>query len=344
MHYGPIFVDVKGLALRPEEADMLRHPNVGGLTLFARNYESREQLQCLMAEIRATRPGLLVAVDHEGGCVQRFREGFTRIPPMADLGRWYEASPQEALDAAKLMGWLMASELRSVDIDFSYAPVLDVNDGRSTVLRDRAFHHRPQVVADLASALVTGLREGGCAAVGKHFPGHGGVVEDTHSETATDQRSYDEILCHDLTPFLRLIGEGIEGIMPAHVVYAAIDQRPAAGSVRWLKGILRQRLKFKGVVFSDDMSMAAAAALGDARQRTEAALDAGCDVVLLCNDHEACEQVLSQMPPRVDTEAVQRLALMRGRNKVTWESLKADPRWQQAQAAVAKAGEAFAAA
>jgi beta-N-acetylhexosaminidase len=318
-------LDLDGLTLAPEEAERLRHPAAGGLILFRRNYESPAQIIDLIAALRATRPDLLIAVDHEGGRVQRFREGFTRLPA-ASL---YAESG--GADVAEQAGWLMAMELRAVDVDFSFAPVLDVECGISQVIGDRAFGGNPETVIRLAAAFARGMRRAGMACVGKHFPGHGGVVEDSHHALPVDRRSRTELDERDLRPFRALIGEGLDGIMPAHVVYESIDAQPAGFSRYWIQEVLRGELGFNGAVFSDDLSMAGAAYAGGYSDRAHLALEAGCDMVLVCNAPGATAEVLDALAGwPADPVRAGRLARMRGRFKVNRASLLASREWQAA--------------
>ncbi|MBL8383893.1 MAG: beta-N-acetylhexosaminidase [Burkholderiales bacterium] len=284
---GRIVADVAGLALTAEEREFLAHPQVGGVILFARNFASPEQLAGLVAAIHAVRsPPLLVAVDHEGGRVQRFRDGFTIIPAMRTLGRLWDGDQAKALTVARNCGLVLAAELRAHGIDLSFAPVLDLDHGPSGVIGDRAFHRQPAVVSALAAALQAGMAAGGMAACGKHFPGHGHVAADSHVAVPIDDRPLAAIEADDLQPFRRLIDEGLAAVMPAHVIYPDVDQRPAGFSPVWLS-YLRRRCGFDGIIFSDDLSMEGAAVAGGAIERGLAAVAAGCDMVLLCNDFAA---------------------------------------------------------
>ena len=239
---GPVMLDLQGLELLPEEREMLQHPLTGGVILFTRNYLDPEQVTALIESIRAVRrPPLLVAVDHEGGDVQRFRDGFTRLPACASIGKCYDRDTEQGLQAATEYGWLMAAELRAVGVDFSFAPVLDLGLGRSEVIKDRAYHREAAVVSALAGATVNGMRQAGMAAVGKHFPGHGWVVADSHHEAPVDERNLEAVTADDLVPFRDLIADGLAAVMPAHVIYANIDDRPAGFSNFWIQDILRQR-------------------------------------------------------------------------------------------------------
>lgn len=290
---GPVMVDIAGLELAPDEREMLAHPLVGGVILFARNYRSPGQLDALTAAIHALRdPALLIAVDHEGGRVQRFVEGFTRLPPMRALGRIYDREPTLAANLAGAVGVVLAAELREHGVDLSFTPVLDIDFGSSSVIGDRAFHATATGVAALAGGLVAGMARMGMGAVGKHFPGHGYVRADSHHEVPVDERDLAAIEANDLAPYAALIGKGLAGVMPAHVIYPKVDARPAGFSPVWLKDILRERLGFDGIVFSDDLSMEGASVAGGIVARGRAALAAGCDMVLVCNAPEAARRLL----------------------------------------------------
>lgn len=338
---GPVMLDLEGVELSAPEREMLRHPQAGGVILFSRNYESVEQLAALVAAIHEVRdPHLLVAVDHEGGRVQRFREGFTRLPPAAALGRAYDQDRQHGRALAVHAGWLMAAELRAVGVDFSFAPVLDLDHGLSGVIGDRAFHRDPAAVTALAQAYVRGMREAGMAAVGKHFPGHGGVRADSHLSLPEDNRTFERILETDLQPFARLADGVLAGIMPAHVRYAQVDDRPAGFSSYWLRSVLRERLGFQGAIFSDDLSMAGAESIGDYPARARAALEAGCDMVLVCNHPEGAAAVLDALARRDDPVARARLARFHGRGQgLSPASLRHHARWRSAVAALGALGD-----
>jgi len=308
---GPVMLDVAGTELTAEDRERLLHPLVGAVILFARNYDSPPQLDLLTDAIRSLRgPPLLIAVDHEGGRVQRFRDGFTEVPPMRALGHRWDRDPAGAVDESERFGRVIAAELAAHCIDFSFIPVLDLDHGSSSVIGDRAFHRDPGVVAQLAAALCRGLRRGGMAAVGKHFPGHGFVAADSHSETPVDERALALLEKDDLVPFRALVTDGLEGIMPAHVVYPAIDFRPAGFSEVWLRTILRERMGFDGMIFSDDLSMAGAGSAGDIVARAGAALAAGCDMVLVCNDAPAADLLLSRWQPAPSRDLARRAARM----------------------------------
>ena len=311
---GPVMLGVETLALTGADRVRLADPRVGGVILFARNFTSSAQLRALTAEIRELRESLLIAVDHEGGRVQRFRtDEFSVIPPMQSLGRLSDTDPAAASNAAFEQGATIARELRAHGIDFSFAPVLDVDHAKSAVIGNRAFHADPVIVARLAGAVLRGLDAGGCAGVGKHFPGHGFVEADSHVDLPVDDRTLDDILRMDVVPFAALIQQGLAAIMPAHVVYPAVDARPAGFSRLWITEILRGRLGFDGLVLSDDLDMAGAHSMGDVVARADAAIDAGCDAILVCNDFTAMDDVLAHWSPPVQRELQRRWQPMAGR-------------------------------
>ncbi len=333
-------LDIEGVALTPADRDLLREPAVGGVILFTRNYESPAQIADLVAEIRALRsPSLLIAVDHEGGRVQRFREGFSAIPAMRHLGHEFDEDPDVATDLARQAGWLIASELRAAGIDLCFAPCVDLDWGVSEVIGDRAFHSKPEVVGDLAAAFCRGLRSAGMAAVAKHFPGHGAVVADSHLQLPVDRREYGDVL-DDMRPYEKLIGNGqIAGVMLAHVVYRELDELPAGFSSFWIGKELRSRLGFGGAVFCDDLSMKATTAYGSMRKRARRALKAGCDMVLVCNDRRAAEQAVQSLNDYSNPLSLVRLARLHGTGHVLRESLRASDVWQQANTALARWNE-----
>lgn len=314
MVLGPVMLDIAGTALQDEERELLRHPGVGGVVLFSRNYESREQLAALCRGIHGLRePRLLIAVDQEGGRVQRFREGFTPLPPMAALGRMHGEDPRAARTLAREMGWLMARELREVDVDLSFAPVVDLDRGVSSVIGDRGLSAEPLVVGDLALAFIGGMQQAGMAACAKHFPGHGGVAADSHLELPEDTRDWEGLM-DDLEPFRRLVDAGVAAMMTAHVRYPAVDRYPASFSLRWIREVLRERLGFQGCVVSDDLCMRGAAELGGPAERAGAAQAAGCDLLLVCNDREAATRTLAAVDPESDAAMRQvRLMALHGR-------------------------------
>jgi beta-N-acetylhexosaminidase len=330
MSLGPIMVDLAGTELTPEDRDLLRHPAVGGVILFSRNFSSLGQLTGLTAGIYALRtPHLLIGVDQEGGRVQRFRAGFTRLPAAGRFGGLYDRDPRHACAACSAVAWLMAAELRVAGVDFSFAPVLDLDRGFSRVIGDRGFGARVEQVVALASAWAAGMRQAGMAAVGKHFPGHGGVAADSHTELPEDARDLNDLLDADLVPFACLIAQGLEAVMPAHVRYPRVDREPAGFSPFWLREVLRGRLGFSGVIFSDDLNMAAAGAAGDYVERAQAAARAGCDMLLICNNRPAAEQVVDAFRGHDDPAAQLRLLRMHGRGHLEPERLREEPRWQE---------------
>jgi beta-N-acetylhexosaminidase len=296
MPLGPVIVDVAGLALEAGDRRRLCDPLVGGIILFARNFESPGQVRALTREIRALRdPELIICVDHEGGRVQRFREGFTAIPPMRKLGQLWDRDPAAAVRAAEGTGLVIGAELGAHGVDLSFTPVLDLDYGASSVIGDRAFHASPEVVGSLGAALVRGLFATGMGAVGKHFPGHGYATADSHVAIPVDDRSLEEIVALDVAPYRPAIAAGLAGIMPAHVVYSAVAPDPAGFSEFWLKDVLRRQLGFEGVIFSDDLSMEGASTAGGMRERALAAFAAGCDTVLVCNAPEAADELLAAL-------------------------------------------------
>jgi beta-N-acetylhexosaminidase len=308
---GPLMADIAGLSLTADDREALRHPLVGGVILFARNYSEPEQLRALCAELAALKqPRLLLAVDHEGGRVQRFRVGFSRIPAMGSLGRMYQEAPTKALEEARAHGVTISRELGAYGIDLCFAPVLDRDVGVSQVIGDRAFAADiPQIVA-LARAFRAGLQEAGLAATGKHFPGHGAVSADSHTDLPVDRRAFAEIEATELAPFRALIDDGIESLMMAHVRYSTVDDTPASLSRRWIQGVLRRQLGYNGAVFCDDLSMAGAKVAGSIEERAMLALDAGCDMLPVCNDRAALLKLLDQLrvrPRKIGDARLQRL-------------------------------------
>ncbi len=302
--YGPLMIDIAGLELTNLDRERLTHPLVGGLILFARNYQSPEQLTRLTDEVHALRsPPLLIAIDHEGGRVQRCREGFTRLPAMRRLGDLWDRDPAEAVAAARQIGYVLAADLRACGVDLSFTPVLDLDWGQSKVVGDRAFHRDPEAVVQLAGALIDGLKAAGMRACGKHFPGHGWAEADSHVAIPVDERSLEQ-LQPDITPFRTL---PLDAVMPAHVIYAKINEQPAGFSIYW-HYYLRNNIKFDGVVFSDDLSMEGASIAGDIVSRVTAAWDAGCDMLLVCNAPDAVDDVLARWKPAYDPVRSARIA------------------------------------
>jgi len=310
---GPVIVDLKGPEVEAEEREILQHPLVAGVILFSRHYESPRQLADLCKAIRAVRSQpLLITVDHEGGRVQRFREGFTRVPPMRELGSCYDQNPEEALKTAEACGWLVAAELGSVNINLSFAPVLDLDRVNQTAIGDRAFHSDPRIVFELAKAFIQGMRQVGMCATGKHFPGHGGVTSDTHKVMPIDQRDYQDIETLDMQPFIQLIkADLLDGIMPAHILFPKIDEKPVGFSSIWLKTLLRHKIGFQGMVISDDLNMEGASFAGDYAERAKLALTAGCNLVLICNNRPGAIQILDRLSSdqyKLEKEKIQKFA------------------------------------
>lgn len=338
---GPLMLDLEGTSLAEADRKRLQHPLAGGVILFSRNYSGPGQLDALTAEIHAMRnPPLLIAVDHEGGRIQRFREGFAVLPPMRALGEAWNDDPRQARQLAQEVGFVLAAELRAHGVDLSMAPVLDIDTGASSVIGDRAFHSDPVAVGELGRALLQGFKQAGMGGVGKHFPGHGHVRADSHHEVPVDARTYDEIEASDLPPFRRLIEAGLEGIMPAHVVYPRVDERPAGFSPVWLKQVLRGRLGFDGVIFSDDLSMEGARTAGGVIERARAALGAGCDMVLVCNSPQAVDELLGGLNYAMPAVSLARLARMHDRPQSGgMVRLREDARYARALHAIAGIGK-----
>lgn len=291
--FGPIILDLVGTELNQEEQEILQHPLVGGVILFTRNYQDPEQLRELCRAIRASRPTpLLITVDHEGGRVQRFKQGFTVLPSMGEVGKQYREDPIAGLKAAENCGRTMASELLAAGIDLSFAPVLDLDKDICPAIGDRAFSDTSEGVSILATAVMRGMQSAGMAAVGKHFPGHGSVNLDSHVAIPIDTRSLSTILAEDIQPFATLIQAGIPAIMPAHIIFPAVDDKPVGFSKVWLQDVLRKQLQFKGVIISDDLNMQGASFAGDYASRAQCALEAGCDMILICNNRAGAIQIL----------------------------------------------------
>ena len=318
---GAVMLDITGASLTDEDRKRLSHPNVGGVILFRRNFISIKQLKDLISEIKSLRtPHLIVAVDHEGGRVQRFLEGFTRIPAMRRLGQIAdEKGLPFAQDLAQKTGYVLATELRACDIDLSFTPVLDLDYGCCDVIGDRSFHHDANTVAILAESLHLGLRRGGMASCGKHFPGHGAVTGDSHLELPYDSRTRME-MNGDLIPFRRLIASGMAAVMPAHVLYKRIDKNPAGFSSYWLQKVLRNELGFDGIIFSDDLTMEGACGVGNINERTTAALNAGCDVALVCNRIDLADELIHTMMPFTNYELARRWKLVEGQGSAEYFS------------------------
>lgn len=334
MPLGPVMLDVVGTRLSEDDLRRIRHPLTGGVILFARNYEDRQQLTALCAAIHAARPGLLIAVDHEGGRVQRFRsDGFTRLPAMRRLGELWEQDVLQACKAATALGYVLAAELRACGIDLSFTPVLDLDHGQSEVIGDRAFHRDPRVVTLLAKSVNHGLREAGMANCGKHFPGHGFAAADSHVAIPVDEREPSVILADDAAPY-DWLGMSLSAVMPAHVIYPKFDRHPAGFSKKWLS-LLRRQLGFEGVIFSDDLSMEGASVAGNVVQGAHAALKAGCDMVLVCNSPEKADQLIEGLDPSVAIDAhrsaARIAALVPTARAMSWDELQADPVYKAAR-------------
>ncbi len=350
--HAPLIVDVAGTALTHADRRRLAHPQVGGVIHFGRNWQDRAQMCALNAEIKSIRPDILISVDHEGGRVQRFRtDGFTRLPSMRQLGALWMQDPMRAMAAATAAGHVLASELRACGVDFTFAPVLDLDYGESSVIGDRSFHRDPRVVAMLAQALVHGLLQAGMASCGKHFPGHGFVKADSHVAIPMDRRSLKAILADDARPFDWLAGT-LAAVMPAHVIYPKVDSKPAGFSSRWLNELLRGKFGFEGAVFSDDLSMEAGRYIdGQLLSYTDAALaalDAGCDMALLCNqsvgDGGPLDELLDGFSAAVkcgrwlpdETSEARRRALLPTIPVDDWQAMTRSPRYRRAMEALSK--------
>lgn len=335
MSLGPLMIDVAGAQLTDEDRQLLRHPLVGGVVLFTRNYLNSAQLIALCAAIHAERtPALIVAVDQEGGRVQRFKPGFSILPAARRIGHEFDLDARAGLELARRVGWLMAAELRAHGVDLSFAPCVDLDYGASEVIGDRALHARSAIVAQLAVAFAHGMRDAGMAATAKHFPGHGAVVADSHLALPVDRRDFAD-LQDDIAPYRLLIANGLAGVMPAHVVYPAVDALPASLSARWITDILRGELNFQGAVFSDDLSMAAAASAGDLPTRARLALAAGCDMLPVCNNRAGVLTLLARLEPEPAPASQLRLVRMRAREGISVAELQASLPWRQAREALA---------
>lgn len=338
---GPLMIDVQGTSLTAEDIELLQHPLVGGLILFTRNYQSPRQLSQLTSAIKKNASNnIIIAVDHEGGRVQRFREGFSQIPPMGQIWNVANEHLPTAITYAKAAGILMATEVQAVGIDISFAPVLDIN-GVSDVIGDRAFHQDPALITLLAKAFIEGMKSVGMLATAKHFPGHGSVKEDSHIALPVDQRSAQEVFSVDMIPFKKLITH-VAAVMPAHVIFPAVDQHAVGFSRKWLQDILRNELGFDGVIFSDDLSMQGASVVGGFIERAEAAQQAGCDMLLACNNRSAVIDILDNANIKCVAESEHRLKNMLYKGDLSphvmmnaWEKRKEQPIWQYASDIVA---------
>ncbi len=331
---GPVMVDVQGTVLTDQERERLRHPLVGGVILFSRNFENRAQLTALCRSIHEARnEPLLIAVDHEGGRVQRFREdGFTTLPAMSQLGQLWTRDAVKAAAVAADTGYVLAAELRACGVDMSFTPVLDLDWGVSKVIGDRSFHRSPRAVSMLAAGLIRGLNKAGMAACGKHFPGHGGVEADSHHEIPVDDRTLEEILDEDAAPYGWLGTLQLPSVMPAHVIYSKVDPLPAGFSPYWIQRVLRKALAYDGVIFSDDLTMEGATVVGDILARAQAALGAGCDMVLVCNRPDLADDLLARLDFTISEESQDRIRrLMPTTPALDWDALQADEHYQYAR-------------
>jgi beta-N-acetylhexosaminidase len=342
MSLGPLMIDLAGTEVSAEERELLRHPLVGGVILFTRNYADPAQLTALVNAIHAERsPPLIVAVDQEGGRVQRFRPGFSLLPPARRIGHEFDLDARAGVALARSLGWLMAAELRAHGVDISFAPCVDLDLGVSEVIGERAFHARPEAVSQLALAWMHGMREAGMAATAKHFPGHGAVVADSHLTLPVDRRALPD-LAPDLAPYRRLIANGLPAVMVAHVLFSAVDPAPASLSSRWIRDVLRGELLFQGVVFADDLSMGgAAAAYGDIVTRARQALSAGCDMLPVCNNRASVLELLARLDVEPQPASSLRLVRLHGRSGAPGRAqLTASPAWLQARELLARTAAA----
>lgn len=330
---GPILLDVEGLTLTAEDKEILQHPNVGGVIFFSRNYESPAQIAALSQDIKALRPNLLLCVDQEGGRVQRFIKGMTRLPKLRTLGDRLQNKPnalKELLAMSEKLGFLMALEVRSVGVDLSFAPVLDLDKGISAIIGDRAFHSDPEIVATFANAYIKGMAKAGMRATGKHFPGHGSVALDSHLGLPVDNRSMAEIET-DMTAFRLVIQQGLSAIMPAHIVFSEVDPYPVGFSRYWLQTILREQLQFDGVIVSDDLSMGGAVGMGSYADRALRGIEAGCDYLLVCNHRQGAIETLEAVREQANEKTQQRrLSLLASGETPNWQSLAGSLAWQSA--------------
>jgi beta-N-acetylhexosaminidase len=322
--YGRLMLDLKGVSLDRDERLQLQNPQVGGVILFSRNIQSRDQVCDLVAEIRACSKYLLVAVDQEGGRVQRLREGFTAIPSMQAIGNLIARSPEEGLGLSKDLGWLMASEVIACGLDLSFAPVLDVDRDTSSIIGDRSFSDQPEIVISAAEAFIKGMHDAGMAATGKHFPGHGGIVADSHLEAPVDDRSWNTLYARDIQPFAKL-SKMLDAVMPAHITFPSVDPDSVGFSSFWLNDVLRGKLGFEGIIFSDDLTMKGADIAGGYVDKAKLALKAGCDMILVCNCPQGAVEVLSYMESANISQS-SKLASMVAKRSISWSDLEGSPR------------------
>ncbi|MEZ0122436.1 MAG: beta-N-acetylhexosaminidase [Candidatus Reddybacter sp.] len=323
---GPLMLDLDGTSLSDTERELLMQSPVGGVIFFARNISSKEQFMALTAEVSALRPELLLAIDQEGGRVQRLREGYTILPPMQRLGTFFTEDSKRGAELLHNTGWLLAAEMIASGLDFSFAPVLDLDSSHCEVIANRSFSLDPTIAGAAAGLFIDGMAEAGMAATGKHFPGHGGVTADSHLEIPYDARSLAELQSRDLVPF-KALSPKLQGIMPAHIVFPEVDSKAVGFSSYWLQNILRNELAFEGVIFSDDLSMKGADQLGTYAEKAEAALSAGCDMVLVCNNRQGALEVLEFLQTRVEAYSSPRLPIMKAQKQWQWAELVNEARW-----------------
>lgn len=323
--YGRLMLDLQGTQLSEQEKQLLINPHIGGIILFSRNIVSRQQLIEFVAQIREVSPHLLITVDQEGGRVQRFKEGFTRLPAMQFLGDTVVKSGDLSLSLLKDTGWLMASEVIASGLDLSFTPVLDVDRDTSSIIGDRAFSDQPELVVKMARAFIEGMAEAGMEATGKHFPGHGGIEADSHLEAPMDNRSMDELEQRDMLPFAQLSGN-LGGVMTAHITFPTINNHSVGFSNYWIQQILRQQLNFQGVVFSDDLTMKGADIVGGFKEKAKLALGAGCDMILVCNCPDGAREVLEYME-HAEVDSCPKISQMRAKKSISWKQLTRDPRY-----------------
>ena len=322
--HGRLMIDIQGLFLSDEDINLLKSPHVGGIILFERNFKSRQQLESLCSSIRSVKQNILIAVDHEGGRVQRFKKEFTQIPSMQSLGDFVKKNPHEGLSLAEDIGWLLASELISSGIDISFAPVLDLDRDTSSIIGNRSFGEDPQLVIDTSQALIKGMKNAGMASTGKHFPGHGGVEADSHLEAPKDLRELEELYDYDLKPYI-VLQEALQGIMSAHLTFPNIDSDSVGFSYFWLTTILREQIGFSGVIFSDDLSMKGADIAGNYSDKAQMALEAGCDMILVCNNRKGSKEVIKYLEEN-KVSRTSKITNMLKTNEINWNDLKNDPK------------------
>lgn len=334
MAAGPLMLDLEGTSLSDEECELLLQKPVGGVIFFARNISSQQQFLALTAQVSALRPELLLAIDQEGGRVQRLREGYTILPPMQKLGSLFAQDSERGAQLLRNTGWLLAVEMIASGLDFSFAPVLDLDSNHCEVIADRSFSLDPAIASAAAGYFIDGMAEAGMAATGKHFPGHGGVKADSHLEIPYDSRSLAQLQSRDLLPF-KALSPKLQGIMPAHIVFPEVDAKAVGFSSYWLQHILREELAFNGVIFSDDLSMKGADQLGSYAEKAEAALSAGCDMVLVCNNRQGALEVLDFLQASAEPYSRPRLAVMKAQQQWQWAELVKAERWLATREALA---------